>query len=467
MMKEIKKIVIIGAGITGLLSGLEFSKKGYDVTILEKNNFIGGVATSIISNGYSMDIGPHYVTLQNGSEITKNIINIINENNLVKLPENIRRSRKAYFYSKLWDEFPTINQFISNMNKKNLLQIIFEICLNKLKNNFKNNPKNSKEYLISNYGKFLYKNWFVPYYKNLFYDEIPSIELVKEKFVPINFNKILKNINLNSKKMKSKESVSNGFFDCYFKNGMITLIKSIEKEILKNNGIIETGANIKKIEHETKKIVYEKDSKIIEINSDVIIYALPLNTTKRWLNIEDSKKENQIKTLNSIMVFLFIDTEKLFDRWIIDIYDNDLIFWRISQQSFLSNTVTPAKKTLVNVEIRTKENSDVWNLNDENIFKNVINDLKKIKIIGNEKIEGYKILRLKNIYPLNPNEIYDNSMKNLVNSYDNEYVAGIESNSDTFFTENNLESKNNTIRPGGILIEMMNAKNLVKKIIKK
>ena len=158
MMKEIKKIVIIGAGITGLLSGLEFGKKGYDVTILEKNNFIGGVNTSIISNGYSMDIGPHYVTLQNDSEITKKIIKIINENNLVKLPENIRRSRKAYFYSKLWDEFPSINQFISNMNKKNLLQIIFEICLNKLKNNFKNNPKNSKEYLISNYGKFLYKN---------------------------------------------------------------------------------------------------------------------------------------------------------------------------------------------------------------------------------------------------------------------------------------------------------------------
>ena len=63
MMKEIKKIVIIGAGITGLLSGLEFSKKGYDVTILEKNKFIGGVATSIISNGYKL--------------YSKNFINII------------------------------------------------------------------------------------------------------------------------------------------------------------------------------------------------------------------------------------------------------------------------------------------------------------------------------------------------------------------------------------------------------
>ena len=118
MIEGKKSIAIIGAGMTGLPIGLEFCKKGYDVKILEKNSFVGGIATSISSNGYVMDIGPHYVTLKNDSEITESVVNMIGETNLVKLPDDIRRSRNAYFYGKFWNEFPTINQFLSQIDKK-------------------------------------------------------------------------------------------------------------------------------------------------------------------------------------------------------------------------------------------------------------------------------------------------------------------------------------------------------------
>jgi len=54
-----KKIIVIGAGISGLTSAYLLSKKGFDVTVLEKNNSVGGSIESIIENGFLFDRGPN------------------------------------------------------------------------------------------------------------------------------------------------------------------------------------------------------------------------------------------------------------------------------------------------------------------------------------------------------------------------------------------------------------------------
>lgn len=468
MIEGKKSIAIIGAGMTGLPIGLEFCKKGYDVKILEKNSFVGGIATSISSNGYVMDIGPHYVTLKNDSEITESVVNMIGETNLVKLPDDIRRSRNAYFYGKFWNEFPTINQFLSQIDKKIIFQIISDISGNKLKKSLKlSRPKTAKEYLISNYGKFLYENWFKPYYRNLFFDKNPSLESVKKKFPPINITKALSTVSSKSEKPNKKGHVEKGYFNCYFKGGMITLVKSLENEIIKYGGKIETGVNIKEISHDRKKISYERNSDTFELLPDVIVYALPLNVAEKWFKDKKSKEDNQINALNSIMIFLFVDTEKLFDKWIIDSYDDDVVFWRISQQSFLSNSVTPPNKTLLSIEIRAKEDSSVWISDDETIYDRVISDLKKVKILQNEKIDGFKILKLRNVYPLNPDRINDDTVKNLINSFDNEYAIGTELDTGIHLSGSQSDPEAKSVRLGGVLIDMMNAKTLANKIMEK
>ena len=57
-----KKIIIIGAGITGLTSGIFLLKKGYEVSIYEKNDFAGGFCTGWIKNGIYIDNCMHWLT---------------------------------------------------------------------------------------------------------------------------------------------------------------------------------------------------------------------------------------------------------------------------------------------------------------------------------------------------------------------------------------------------------------------
>ncbi|HWS60971.1 MAG TPA: NAD(P)/FAD-dependent oxidoreductase, partial [Flavobacterium sp.] len=53
-----KTITIIGSGFSSLAASCYLAKEGYDVTILEKNNTIGGRARQLVKEGFTFDIGP-------------------------------------------------------------------------------------------------------------------------------------------------------------------------------------------------------------------------------------------------------------------------------------------------------------------------------------------------------------------------------------------------------------------------
>lgn len=57
------KALVIGAGIGGIASALRLRKKGYDVTVVEANDFAGGKLHAIAQDGYRFDLGPSLFTM--------------------------------------------------------------------------------------------------------------------------------------------------------------------------------------------------------------------------------------------------------------------------------------------------------------------------------------------------------------------------------------------------------------------
>ena len=55
-------VVVVGSGISGLLTALALSREGKNVLILEKEDHIGGVCRSYEVDGYRLDTGPHAIT---------------------------------------------------------------------------------------------------------------------------------------------------------------------------------------------------------------------------------------------------------------------------------------------------------------------------------------------------------------------------------------------------------------------
>lgn len=83
-MNKDSKIIIIGAGISGISSALALKTKGYtNITILEKNDYIGGKLKSIEVEGKEYSVGALQITP--GS---KNLINYFNSIGITLHPEN-------------------------------------------------------------------------------------------------------------------------------------------------------------------------------------------------------------------------------------------------------------------------------------------------------------------------------------------------------------------------------------------
>ena len=57
-----KKLLIVGAGISGLAAGVYAARSGFDVTILEQHFTFGGLSTSWSRKGYYFEGGMHWLT---------------------------------------------------------------------------------------------------------------------------------------------------------------------------------------------------------------------------------------------------------------------------------------------------------------------------------------------------------------------------------------------------------------------
>lgn len=55
-----KNVVIIGSGFSSLSASCYLAKAGYEVTIYEKNDVIGGRASQLTKDGFTFDMGPSW-----------------------------------------------------------------------------------------------------------------------------------------------------------------------------------------------------------------------------------------------------------------------------------------------------------------------------------------------------------------------------------------------------------------------
>jgi len=64
-------VVVVGAGVSGLLSALALSKEGKRVLVLEKEEYVGGNLRTYSLDGYTVDTGLHAITHVDDGPLTK------------------------------------------------------------------------------------------------------------------------------------------------------------------------------------------------------------------------------------------------------------------------------------------------------------------------------------------------------------------------------------------------------------
>ena len=58
-----KRIGVVGSGLGGLAAACTLAARGHDVTLIEKNPWLGGKAAVLEMDGYRFDMGPTILTI--------------------------------------------------------------------------------------------------------------------------------------------------------------------------------------------------------------------------------------------------------------------------------------------------------------------------------------------------------------------------------------------------------------------
>ena len=101
MSQSTKKVVVIGAGFAGMSAATFLAKKGWSVTVIEKNSLPGGRARKFEAEGYVFDMGPSWYWMPDIFEkyfghFGKKVSEYYNL-------ERLDPSYRVYFENAVWD----------------------------------------------------------------------------------------------------------------------------------------------------------------------------------------------------------------------------------------------------------------------------------------------------------------------------------------------------------------------------
>ncbi|MDD5614511.1 MAG: FAD-dependent oxidoreductase [Candidatus Omnitrophica bacterium] len=378
-------MVIVGAGITGLVLGHELLKNGYRVTILEKEAVIGGLIKTFNYNGNGFDIGPHRI-YSSDSKVQDYLYQVLGED-LIKI------ERKSFIYSKgRYFNWPLLFREVFKLSFKEKMLILRDLVFNITRQH--KTQIDFAGYIKNNYGETIYKIFFhdlVAKFLSLPASDIhwswakSGIEkaLIDEKIYSRNLKDLFYMV------LKSG-NYSMDYF--YPRKGIGLLSEKLSELVKKSGGIIKNNTRIKSLERKDgiiKKIILEDES----IEPYLLVWTGNLNDLSGLVGLKE-----EWFIYHPIAVYaLFFKNKYLRQRFQWCYYSgSDISFYRLSMPEVFSKDLVNSNTSTIIAECSFDENHSF----DNHVAK-IINDLKNVSVIE-ESCQPFYYLRkdIKDAYPV-------------------------------------------------------------------
>lgn len=434
-------IVIIGAGPSGLTAGLELVKKGYEVTVLEATNSIGGISKTILHNDQRIDIGGHRFFSKNDRVMQwwQDILPIqgapsyddklLNRRNKLKKngpdPEKvdevllIRHRVSRIYYNHRFFDYPVSFKLKTFINMGLGTSIVtgasyFASCIHKL-------PEDSLEnYYINRFGRKLYSMFFEDYTTKVWGrrpSEI-SADWGAQRVKGVSIATLLKNIMPNLLPGRKKEVETSLIEEFYYpKHGPGQLWETVAKRFQEAGGTILTNKEVTGFEIDGSKLSsvicgdgssYDCKAVFSCMSLKQLVPALG-NASKGITMIAEGLAFRDFVTIGLLVDKLAIKNETSIptlgdivpDCWIY-VQDTGVKMGRIQIFNNWSPYMLkdPEHSVWIGLEYFCQEGDSFWSMSEDETIKLATDELKRIGVIGwNARIMDSCRIRIRKAYP--------------------------------------------------------------------
>lgn len=371
---------ILGGGMTGLSAAKHLAEKGYRVTLLEANDYVGGLAKDVSRDGFTADLGPHYIF----STLAKKVG--LQDHEVSRFPYYEELYRKGKFYTFPFGMMKNL-RYASSVGSAYIKSLLAK-------------PEaysSLYEGLVKNYGQTftheilqpLLQKWSGAHPEDLSLD-------VGKRLEPANLDQILFFI----KKIVFR--VSPDFKDqsrhwVYPHQGVKALFDRLDKtpgvDIHLNERVTHLDVQNQRLKQvSTTKATY---------HFDYVVSTLPINGLYD-LSDQHASFEPYAQLHFRPVVFYFMryrqpQVLKKLWTWF---PQNDFQFYRVSEPKNVLAGLGPADQTQLTVELACDYQDDVWNADPDALASKLNDQLRDIYRIPSGAYDGYFVEKARYVYPV-------------------------------------------------------------------
>jgi len=450
-----KKVVIIGAGPSGLTAAYELCKIGVKSVVLEKDEVVGGISRTVNYRGYLFDIGGHrfFTKVKAVDDLWREILE---EEKFLK-----RRRLSRIYYNKKFFHYPLQpTNALFGLGIYNSFRTFLSYSKTQL---FPIKPELSFEDWISNrFGRRLYYTFFKTYTEKVWgipCNEI-SAEWAAQRIKGLSLLSALKNALITSQP-KNKSNIIKTLIDSfeYPEKGPGMMWETVADIIKSKGSQLKLNAGVEKILWQKDKVTaleITTDGKNELIPGTDFISSMPIQELVRKMepSVPDEVRHaaDILSYRDFLTVSLIINKANLFeDNWIY-IHDEAVKVGRIQNFKNWSPEMVPdPNKTCLGLEYFCFEGDSLWTMSDEDLIKLGTKELGMLELVDPNDVEDGAVVRMPKAYPVYDSKYADALIiiRKFLDDLDNLHLVG----------RNGMHKYNN--QDHSMLTAMLTVKNIM------
>ena len=394
--------VILGGGPAGLAVGHELTANGAQVTVLEREGYVGGLARTIHHEGYKFDLGGHRWFTKN--EDLNEWFRTLMAGDLVM----VDRISRIYHDGKYYNYPLAVGDLLRNVSPLDMVSIGTSFLIASLKQATLDRPiVNMEQAYTAQFGAKLYEMFFRRYSEKVW--GAPCTELsadwVAQRSRGLSIVTLARDALIGAR--KDVVSLIEQFM--YPRDGYMRISERMAEDIAARGGEVLLGSRVTRVAYhgpDDFEVFYANAGEERSIRASAVVSTIPLGVLARILSPSSGP---EVEAASRGLVFRDLITVNLMlrrrrvspDTWLY-IQDPGILFGRMHEPKNWSPAMVPDDEhTSLVLECFCSRGDHIWSLDDEAIGQRCIRDLvEKLHFINADEVEDVMVVRVRDAYPV-------------------------------------------------------------------
>lgn len=394
-------VTVLGAGPAGLAAALELAESGVNVTVLERQQHVGGNATSFDFGGINVDYGSHRLHPASPPQVLERIRGLLGDDLLTR-PRHGRIRLMGR-----WIHFPLRPvDLLLRMHPAFATGVGFDLLRKALPAGSAGsvNGETFASVLEKGLGKTICSEFYFPYARKIWGiapEQISPIQAYKRVSAG-SIGKMLKRL---LPGRGSGGASTKGIF-YYPRYGFGQICTALHEAATRAGARVHLGANVREIRlaGPGRQVVFEHDGAARTVNTNQVYSTIPVTLLTRLLDtpapdaVRAASEALQFRSM--VLVYLLLDQDRFTEYDAHYFPGEEFPFTRISETKNYSDRSEPQGRTSLCAEVPCFLGDATWSMSDQELAERVSAGLARAGLPVNSEIVEVRVERIAHAYPL-------------------------------------------------------------------